>query len=126
MTSRSSSTRSCSEERLGQRNAPVHADVLAGLLLQFCDELDQVTIDDPAVGPGFFRRRRGDHEFLDTIDEAGEWLDLARRPELGPLVVGPSPEKHRVLGGDDPVKVLFHRVIEVGDERVRLLCHPIE
>ncbi len=114
------------EERLGQCDAPVHADIVAGLLLQLGDELDKAAVDDLGVGPGFFRRCRGHHEFLDAVDEAGERLDVTRRPELGPVVVGPAPEEHGVLGGDDAVEIFVHYVIEVGDELVRLLCHSIE
>src|ERR1700688_3972467 len=46
------------EERSGQRNAPVHADIFAGLPLELGDELDKAAIDDAGVGPGCFRRRR--------------------------------------------------------------------
>jgi hypothetical protein len=40
------------EQRLGQCDAPVHADITAGPLPQLGDELDQAAIDDRGIGPG--------------------------------------------------------------------------
>ena len=44
------------EQRLGQRDAPMHADITAGALLQLGDELGKPTIDDRRVRPGLSRR----------------------------------------------------------------------
>ena len=114
------------EQRLGQCDAPMHADVSAGPLPQLADELDEATIDDRSIGPGFFGCCRGHDELLDAVDEARERLDVTGWPEPGPVVVRSAPEEHGVLGGDYAVEVFPHCVIELGDELVRLLCHPVE
>ena len=52
------------EERLGECDAPMDADIIAGPLPQLGDERDKVAVGDAGVGPGRFRRRRGHDEFL--------------------------------------------------------------
>jgi len=69
------------EERLGQRDAAVDPDVATGLTLEIGDELGETVTDDRTTRPPLLERRRGDHELLDAIDEAREWLNVTVRPE---------------------------------------------
>ncbi|MGB7053179.1 MAG: hypothetical protein WBG41_16560 [Acidimicrobiales bacterium] len=104
----------------------MHPDITTRLPLQLGDELWKAAVDDCGVRPGLSGCRRHRHELLDTIDEAGEWLDVTGRPETSPLLVGPVAEEHGVLGGDNATEVLLHRLIPVGDELGWLLYHAVE
>ena len=93
------------EQRLGQRDAPVHPDITAGPPLQLGDELGR----PPSMTVVFAQVRPG------VVDVATNFstplMKLANgstrcRPERGPIVVGPAPEEHGVLGGDDAPEVL--------------------
>src|SRR6202022_3674694 len=73
------------EQRLGQSNAPGHPDIATRLALQLADELRKIAVDDRSVRPGPYWCGRRRHELLDAIDEAGERLAIAGRPERRPF-----------------------------------------
>jgi hypothetical protein len=114
------------EQRVSQRDAPVHPDIAAGPLLEPGHELAYVSVNDRRVGPAFAGRRRGRDEFLDAVYEGGERFDVAGGPEGGPVVIGSAPEEHGVLGSDDTAQILPHQIVELGYELVGLLSHTIE
>ena len=114
------------EQRLGERDAPVHADVTARLLLELGDERDEVAFNDGSSSPPMAECGRRDDKLLDAVDEARERLDLAAGPKPRPVIVGMTPEQHSILGGDDAAEVLLHHFVEVEDEILRLLRDAVE
>src|SRR6478735_12493022 len=80
------------EQRLGDGDAGVDADVASGSILEVPDEFDQPAIDRRRIGPLPVERRRRRDVLGDSVDEGRERLDLAAGPELRPLRVAPAAE----------------------------------
>ena len=90
------------------------------------ENIEKATVDGRRIGPVDLENRRGNHVFLHSVDEAGKGLDITVRPELGPLVVGSTPEEYRILSGNDAGQVLAHHFVKFRDEFVRKLGNPVE
>ena len=104
----------------------MHADVGSGLVPQIPHEVDQFAVDDSRIGPLPIERRGGGDVLGDLVDERRERLDLAARPELGPLLVAAPAEDDRVLLRDDGAEVGIHRVVPVGEEPIGLFRDAVE
>src|SRR5205814_1478446 len=85
------------EQRLRDRDACVDADIASTLLLEIPNEFDQPALERRGIGPISVKGRRCRDILRDPVDECREWLDLAARPELRPLVVATASENDRVL-----------------------------
>lgn len=97
------------EQRLGDRDAAVDADVAAGPVLEVPYEFDQPAVDHRRIGPLLVQRRGRSDVLLDAVDECREWLDLAARPELRRLDLATAAEDDRVLCRDQFGNFGVHR-----------------
>jgi hypothetical protein len=104
----------------------MHADIGSGLVLQIPHELDQFAVDHSRIGPLPIERRGGGDVLRDPVDERRERLDVAARPELGPLLVAAPAEDNRVLRRDDGAEVGLHSVVPVAEEPIGLLRDAVE
>src|SRR5262245_6242482 len=104
----------------------MHADLAPGLVLQLPYELDQLTVHGPRVGPVPIERRRGGDVLRDAVDECRERLDVATRPEPGPLLVAPPAQDDRVLRRDDGAEVVVHRLVPIMEELVGTLGDAVQ
>ena len=116
----------CGEQRLGDRNTGVNADIASRPILQVPHEFNQPAVDHARIGPLPVERRRCHDVLRDAVDERRERLDLAARPELSPLVVAATAKDDRVLRCDHSSEVGLHRVVPVSEEPIRILSNTVE
>src|SRR5262249_36954674 len=96
------------------------------LTLQVPHEINQPAVDHARIGPLALERRRRCDVLGHGVDEGGERLDLAARPEPGPLVVTAAAEYHRVLGCNESGAAGIRLLVPIGDEPIGSLSHSIE